>query len=676
MTQPKSVPAALKLNGVMPKPPADIEVGVSSHLPFVTPFRNAWEILRDEEITVKQLAAMRRTDGQARALFRLITLPIRAALKTATYTPENHVDGGEEEAQFVEQMFTLPASGGGMTVSINRVIAQMLLGVFDGFSAFEMVYWKPTKGPLADKWTIKKLAHRPAETLTFLVDDRTELVGLRQQVMYQGRQYDVVIPAEHVVHYTANAEEKPWYGQSYFQSAFFHWDKKFKLYAIAHIAAQRAAVGTRIGKMPRGPVDEERRRFERALADLCVAQSMTMPNDFEVDSLDEKVNFPFLDYINHHNSQMSKSILAAFFDDQQGSGGDTTLVDFGRQSDALFMLLLQTIMSEIEDVINSQIIPRFIDWNFDSGKYPTFRFGSLTEEQKAAAIDLFKTLSTAGQSLSISQEFLHELEKQMADEFGLEVDYEAVEKRMDDEAELQRQQQDMQMQQQQMDMDAPDAGGSPDIDPSLLPDGFALSNEDIDAATVALTDLAADLLAEAYADLGIDDLNLTRGKARQGFKRVQTPEGAKAYGVPVGTPITRAIAERVAKHGVKGKPYGGVRRDSASAKTGHEVLGGGPGAKAQNPGGVNTTGGAAKTKATPQRVLYHPDHPGAQLLDYGDGTVAVRDGSGNTSSRQRFAVEKFLQLGWKITHGDQQAEHEQKAKAAKKTAPKRTPKAT
>jgi hypothetical protein len=61
---------------------------------------------------------------------------------------------------------------------------------------------------------------------------------------------------------------------------------------------------------------------------------MTIPADYKVESLKEFTGFDFLSYINHHNSQMSKSVLAAFFDDSQGTGGDASLVDFGRQSDA------------------------------------------------------------------------------------------------------------------------------------------------------------------------------------------------------------------------------------------------------------------------------------------------------------------------------------------------------
>src|SRR5947207_454574 len=247
MTSPvnttKAAPkAGNKVNGVLPKPTPDVEVGVSAYLPFVVPYQNAWEALRTDEVTVKQLQAMRRTDGQARALYRLITLPIRSALKTATFVPEDNVEGGEDEATFIQQMFTLPASGGGMTVPFNKVIAQL--------------------------------------------------------------------------------------------------------------AAQRAAVGTRIGKLPANPNREEKAAFQKGLADLGAFQWMTVPSDYEVESLREATGFDFLALVNHHNSQMSKSVLAAFFDKEQGGGDSGKLVDFGQQSDALFLLMLATIMGEIEEVIN------------------------------------------------------------------------------------------------------------------------------------------------------------------------------------------------------------------------------------------------------------------------------------------------------------------------------------
>ncbi len=662
-------PSKTNLNGVQPKPRPDNEVGVSAHLPWQTPYQDLWEALKHDDVTVKQLVAMRRTDGQARALYRLITLPIRAALKTATFVPEEGVDGGEDEALFIQQMFTLPSTGGGMKIPFGRVIAQMLMAVFDGFSAFELVYWMPTDGPLKGKWTLRKMAHRPAEQLTFLLNDDSEFEALRQQTMYHDRQIDVKIPAEHVVYYAANEEERPFYGISYFNAAYKHWEAKFKMYVVAHIAAQRAAVGTRVGTMPQNPSREEKAAFQRSLADLGVAQWMTVPENWKVESLREVAPFDFLAYINHHNSQMSKSVLAAFFDDAQGTGGDASLVDFGRQSDSLFLLMLQTIMGEIEEVINTQVIPKFIDWNFASGKYPIFRFGTMTEEQKGALLDIFKALAAvAPESMAVAPEFFREVEIQVAEEFGLEVDWEAVEEREEEEKRMAEEA--MQMQQMSQAMGdpgnptaAPAVGGPAEtvpaggaqISPQNVPEGFALTMTR-DQLNVTLSDMAAGLLDDAV-------VNLVRGRPNSGGpKFVRSAEGAQIYGVPIGTPITRDLDRRTSHHGVKGKRFGynhtqnpnqkakprpagsgqGGGKGDTSGKTGAQ--GGGKGDQGDL-GGVNQTGGG-ETRS--QRIFTNPNEPGAQLIDYGDGTVAIRDANGQMTPRQRYDIALFAKFGWKV----------------------------
>ena len=71
------------------------EFGVAQDLPFSTSYGDLTEVPRLEEYDYKvgptptQLYEMRRVDGQARALYRLITLPIRAAMKNITFTPSD-----------------------------------------------------------------------------------------------------------------------------------------------------------------------------------------------------------------------------------------------------------------------------------------------------------------------------------------------------------------------------------------------------------------------------------------------------------------------------------------------------------------------------------------------------------------------------------------------------------
>ena len=428
------------------------EFGLRQNLPFTTTWTppsgqgtTSNELWRpdDDTPTIAQLVEMRKTDGQARALYRLITLPIRSALKGVTFTP---AEGGEKEAEFIEQMLTLPPNGGGMTSSLNRVIAEMLLATFDGFSAFEQVYHIPKYGPLKGKICLRKLAYRPSDTVTFLLDDSGGFNGFRQRAYFKGQAMDVGIPRDRAFYFAVQEEERPFYGVSYFQSAFYHYDVKKKMYWLAHLAAQHRAVGSRIGEVPPSASELDKANFRAALEDFGVMQTIMLPPGFKVDNQFPGGTFDFMQLINHHNSQMSKSVLASFFDEQQG--GDKALVDFGKQSDALFLMGLQSIMEDVAYVINTHLIPKFVDWNFGSSKYPTFTWGPFTDEQKEAINDAFNKLSTAGQTLTVSEDFVFELEKIVAEDLGLPVDYEKVQAEREEAKELAKAQQQQFMGQQ------------------------------------------------------------------------------------------------------------------------------------------------------------------------------------------------------------------------------------
>jgi hypothetical protein len=417
-----------------PKPPPEalsFATGVPYFLPFSTPYRDAWEIFREDPVSVRQLITMRRRDGQARALYRLLTKPLLAAMKNADVVPIDGTTGGTEEAQFCKDLLFAPKSQGGMEFSFDRFVKQMLLALFNGFAAWEMVFWQPRTGPHKGKYTLRKLDPRPAETLTFLLDGQGQWNGFRQRTFFQGRTIDVKIPKETALYYAHEEAERPFYGVSMFESAFYHYDKKEKLYYIAHLAAQRAAVGLRVGTMVPNAPAEDKNNFIRALAQLGLAQYIAVPTaDWTVQTLNEAAGrFDFLGLINHHNSQMSKSVLAQWFDTEQGGGqGDSTLVDFGKQDDVTFFMMLEGILEEMAQVINDHIFPRFVDWNFGSEKYPQFKWGPLTAEQKGAIQDTFDKLATAGMQANVTPEFMLELEAAQARDFGFDLDYDKIKK--------------------------------------------------------------------------------------------------------------------------------------------------------------------------------------------------------------------------------------------------------
>lgn len=493
-------------------PELGVERGVGSQLAFTTAFRpvslgisktpkeELEEVLRDDMLeenrpTVRQLITMRRLDGHARALYRLLTLPIRASLNKSTFKP---AEGGDEEAEFIDLVFNTAPTNGGMTNTFQRFMGQLLGSLFEGFAAFEKVFWVPTHGPLQGKYTLKKLAFRPADTITFVQDKNGGFAGYRQRASNGGRYTDVYIDPEYAFYYAAQEDERKFYGVSFFESAFPHYDAKAKTYFTAHLAAQRAAVGTRVGTVPLNASTKAKQEFATSLGNLALAQWMMVPEGFKVELLRDSGGYDFLNLINHHNHMMSESVLANFFDKDTGGGtGESgALVNFAQPGDDMFVLMLRSIMDDIASHINHFIIPQIIDYNFKGGKYPEFTWGAFTDEQKAAIAATFDKLAASGQSMIASREFFRELEKEVADEMGLEIDWEAVEAREEEER----------MQQQAMGV-GPDgtplpgaAPGSPEAAiAGAAPQDLEMSDEELGSVTSLsdVLDIIADKANEA-----------------------------------------------------------------------------------------------------------------------------------------------------------------------------------
>jgi hypothetical protein len=493
--------------GVKPKKSPEAngeEYGVNMSLPFGswTDFsqsgRGQIQAANRQLVPLENLVEMRKKDGQARALLRLLTLPIwRAAADGEWVKPDDkhkqHDESGREvvtqgesdkktqpegddygvaETEFINQMWNLPPYHGGMTVPWTRLIRQITLALFDGTAPFEIVRYVPDTGPLKGKVILKKLAYRDPRTVKFLIDEKGGYDGFRQVTTANGKAIDVKIPQDKSWYYAANEEENPFYGISWFESAYFHYDVKRKLYYISHIAAQMAAIPARVGKPPeRGvQVDPVRQQaVKKALQDMAFNMAMTLPPGWDVDTFNANSGFDFMKLIDHHNLSMAKSVMARFLDDEQRA----VLIDNSGNVDAnadFFVMALEAIMSEIAESLSHHVIPQFIDYNFGSSVYPTFKFGVLSDSSKDTIKDLFTVIATA-QTTQWTPEFIRELEKKLTDRLGLEVDYDEVEKREKEEAEAAEEQQraEMALYEQQI------AGQNP---PQPIPPGTGASIED------------------------------------------------------------------------------------------------------------------------------------------------------------------------------------------------------
>ena len=379
-----------------------------------------------QDVSIQALQKMTRMDGQAAALYRILTLPIKAAKWDIIAE-----DGADKEKELVLANFKQPPKRGGMSTPISFIIGYFCRAIRDGFALMEKCY------EIVDGQIIfKKWAPRDASTITFLTDETGGFNGAKQKVSYKGKLIDASIPKEKLIFFTVNKEENHLYGQSMFLPGYYHYDKKHKLYYIANLAYQLNAIPFRMGKIPEGMSPKDIQLFREFLANVGLNASGTYPQGFEVEKFEAtRALADFLPLIQHHDSMMAKSVLAQFLDlGAEGKGGAYAL---SQDHSDLMILGLESIMNEMADVISWYGIPDLVDYNFGSGKYPKFEFHPLIDSQKQLMKDVFTAILAKISNASISDEFLLEMEENVAGELGLDIDYEEVRKVR--EAELQAQ---------------------------------------------------------------------------------------------------------------------------------------------------------------------------------------------------------------------------------------------
>lgn len=476
-----------------PDPSLNIELGVERILPF-----SVWstenEITNNNPIPLDDLVEMRRRDGQARALVRLFILPILAAFADGEWiAPDGGDDDAKEEVEFANNLWNLPPQAGGMTTSKMSFLKKSLQALTDGFAVFEEVRQVPEDGPLKGKITIRKLAYRDPRTIRFRVDKKGGFDGVRQVASINGQAVDIHIPKEKCWYWTCNAEENPYYGVSMFESAYYHYEIKKKLYYIAHLAAQFAAVPGRIGTIPKGADPRVVQAFKQSLMNFAFNTAMVAPEGYEVTPFNGHTGFDFIKLIDHHNHMMSKSVLAAFLDQE----ARTALVDLASSdpSTDFFIMALESLMDDLAESWSTYIMPKYIDWNFGTKKYPVFKFGQLSEPAKDTIKELFTAVVTSS-VLNSTPEFVRELEKKLTTSLDLDIDYDEIEKQEKEAAEEEASKAEQEAQQMLNDPNAP--GGPPNGSPATA-GGVDLADdiEDPDATVAAANPSIDDLVAAA-----------------------------------------------------------------------------------------------------------------------------------------------------------------------------------
>lgn len=379
-----------------------------------------------EDIDSDKFRNMFKIDGQVSGLWRMLTTPIRSSnIKI------NKAKGSSNrEINFINDIFFSNNYNNGMNLSFAIVLSTVMRMLIDGWSPHEIV-WKIVDGEVR----VRKIAYRSPKDTKIKVNKYGEIEKYIQHPnSFNSFSYnEVEIPRDKMLHFVYGPEWNLIYGRSIFLQSFYHYEKKHKLYYLGHIANQIRALRLRVLKSPADRSDEEIKEVLNHVAKLGFNSSFNLPDKYELEFPDLGTDrLDLLPYIQHHDIQMSKSILSQVIDVGTESGmGSYNLSDTHLD---IFMMNLGLIAKYISDIFNKDLIPKLIDWNFGTGRYPTLEFLPFDKQDKKFLANLF-TRIVGSKTLNISPELRIEIEKQISDLMKSDIDFDKITKRDLDDAE-------------------------------------------------------------------------------------------------------------------------------------------------------------------------------------------------------------------------------------------------
>ncbi len=371
---------------------------------------------KPDKLTVDDYIAMQNNDGTVRAITRLFAMPIQS---TEIKIIPSAGDKGERD--FIETVFMKPQNAGGMSTPLPFIIADMTRAIFEGFRLYEKVPQVIKTGQYEGMIGWKKLAPRDSNTLRLRSDRNGGFLGAHQVASFGTHSVNVDIPPEKCVLFTFQRERHPLYGESILKTAYYHYDKKHKLYYLAHKKAEIDAVGLKILKLGKPFSETEVSKAEEAVEEIGINSRVTLPAGFELEIDRSPTGYDVLKLIEHHDGQMALSTLTQAI--QMGTGS-TYKYTYGKgfETQTAFVIqMLHSIMKNMENTLNEWAVAPLIDWNFGTSNYPHIKLMPLRARTQEYLMSIYESLIKKEPGTYMSPALASKMADEVAEMLGIEV---------------------------------------------------------------------------------------------------------------------------------------------------------------------------------------------------------------------------------------------------------------
>lgn len=398
------------------KPDLDSELGTSGGS-----MADLYLIKRPQKgkVPIKDLRYMKDNDGTIRSLYQILRMPIMS--NSWRLDPEDvpaaQQKAAEEQRNTVLDNFTRPPHKGGMTTPFRLVLARTLKAVLEGYAVAEKVWTINEQG----KIVYRKIAFRDVTSIDVIKDEKGGFAGFKQTYWSESekKMITAVIPVEKCFLYTYNKDEDEIYGQSAFQAAYYHFDRKRRLYYLYEQSVEKGAMPPKMLEVQEGNEDTASVQAGnlKAMDNFGIDSAVLVPTGYKLSPYEAgKGRIDPMPGIDHHNAEAARSVLAQFI--MLGSSDNTGSFALSKSHADLFMMALRGMMAEVEEHINSYLIPQLIDYNYETQYYPEFRFNDMSDDTSDFIEGIFLEIV---KKTDLRPDFVDGLVKQVADRLDIDL---------------------------------------------------------------------------------------------------------------------------------------------------------------------------------------------------------------------------------------------------------------
>jgi len=243
-----------------------------------------------------------------------------------------------------------------------------------GFSVSEKIFKLKEDGLLSLKCI------KPRHPVTWLL--HTDTHGNMVRYEQRGPRGSLDIDPSALIHYVNNRRFSNPYGTSDLRVAYDAWFIKRQIIKFYAIYLEKAASPTPVGRYDQNAPEAAVDKLFEALKKLQTKSALVLPKEIEMEFLEAKSDGEaYIKGINLFNMFIGRALMIPDllgFQGSETSGGSYSL---GKDQMAVFFKHIGKRRSQIEDIVNKEIIKPIVRYNFgEVDKYPKFKLRPISDE--------------------------------------------------------------------------------------------------------------------------------------------------------------------------------------------------------------------------------------------------------------------------------------------------------